>query len=38
MSAAIDLDEKGVVDEWLTALGRSGAVRLTRLPGVIIIR
>ncbi len=36
MSAAMDLDEKGV-DEWLTALGRSGAVRLTRLPGVIII-
>lgn len=37
VSAAIDLDEKGV-EEWLAALERSGAVRLLRLPGLVVVR
>jgi transmembrane sensor len=37
MSAAIDLDEKGV-EEWLAALERSGTVRLLHLPGIVVLR
>ncbi len=37
INAAIDLNQQGV-DEWLGALDRTDSVRLTFLPGLVIVR